>query len=190
MSVLAPDFSGLTEPGWPRPRYHLVVRGRIRKPDIDRLVPVPWVTPVPRFSQTDPMRRMESKDKRLCQVCGHGHRAGAETIVFLHGGLRTSDGKEMDRDAYTNAVLRAIDDSVMHERCARLSAGSCPRLQALRKADELWAFAGPIEAVELYDDQERPIEYPAGQHEAARVELPRFETFLGMQGARARQFEI
>jgi hypothetical protein len=188
---LPDDFKGLTEPGWPRPLYRLRRRGHISKPDVDIVIPVPWVTPVPRFAQTDPHRRIQSKARKLCQVCGFAHERGAEAVVFLNGGLRARPERLPDPERFKHVILRAIDDSVMHPHCARLAAGNCPRLREMRQVGDLWAFAGPIEAVDLYDDTEKPIAYSSEEQSQVNegVERPAFETFLAMEGAHARVFE-
>jgi hypothetical protein len=195
---LADDFHGLTDPGWPRPRFRLTrgqfIRTRIGEV-VDRVLPVPWITPVPTFSKTDPARRRESKARKLCQVCGEGHEPGSEVFVFLNGGLRSRPEHERlpEPERFKHVLLRAIDDSVMHERCAKLAAGNCPKLKEMAAAGDLWTFAGPIEAVDVFEDGSEPLVYSQAQRQALTLkghELPEFETYLAMEGARARIVEL
>jgi hypothetical protein len=190
---LPDDFLGLTDSGWPRPRYRLM-RNRTGEV-LDRVLPVPWVTPVPLFSKTDPARRRLSEERKLCQVCGEGHEPGSEVLVFLNGGLRSQPEHERlpDPEKFKHVLLRAIDDSVMHERCAKLAAGNCPKLKEMAAAGDLWTFAGPIEAVDVFEDGSEPLVYSQAQRRALKLEgheLPEFETYLAMQGSQARLYQL
>lgn len=124
---LADDFEGLTEPGWPRPRYRLRFQPKVGN-YVDQVVPVPWVTPVPDFVTLAPERRERAFDEGLCQICGVAHEPGGEVVVFLNGGLRARpEDPRMDLEHYRNVILRAIDDAVMHPRCAKLALGGRSR---------------------------------------------------------------
>ena len=182
--TLEQGFEGRTDPGWPRPRF---------LDRLGRLLPVPWVTPMPHFAKTDAGRRTRSKHERLCQVCGEGHPDGAEVVLFIDGGLRTrSLDEELDVEEYRNVLLRAMDDAIMHERCARLAAGFCPRLREMRAKGQLWAFAGPIEAVELHEARDEPLlsDDELGKHVYPGARIPEFPTYLALAGRAARVFEF
>jgi hypothetical protein len=193
---LPDDFTGLTDPGWPRPRYKLRYPPEgfhPTKPFVHVALPVPWITEVPNFAGTDPGRRLDAQAAKLCQVCGHVHLPGSEVIVFLNGKLRAVPwAKEIDLQEYRNVILRAIDDAIMHERCARLAAGNCPKLKSMRAEGNLFVFAGPIEAVDEYEDPEKPLEANQAGIEACRALgiSTRFQTYLAMEGRRARVFEL
>lgn len=180
-----PDtFEGLTDEGWPRPRW-LDGEGR--------MLPVPWITPVPDFASTDPMRRLQTQANRSCQVCGYVHSRHEEVIVFLNGGLWHEPGhRPRNPDDWSKVLLRAIDDAVMHQRCARLAAGNCPKLKRMRAEGNLWAFAGPADAVKEYEDREKPLEAnPAGRAACRELGISdEFQTYLAMTGLRARIFTL
>lgn len=141
----------LTPPGWPRPR--LPDRHGIRRP-------VPWITQAPEFASMEPNRGRASILGRLCQVCGEGHESGADVVIFLDGRLRdrkTRGELQLRRPAvnflHMDVALKALDQAIMHERCARLAAGACPQLQRMHAEGRLFAFVGPLESIEHDTDE-------------------------------------
>lgn len=186
-ALLPDDFTGLTLAGWPRPRFR-TAEGRI--------FPVPWITPVPHFASTDPRRRNETRITKACQVCGLQHEDGAEIVIFLDGPIRNRAQEPLGKvfkAVLADTMLKAIDDAIMHERCARLAAGACPRMQQKRKSGQFFPFAGPIEAVEAVENRKRPIHYSSKALEmfAGDVEqLPKYEMALMLDGFYARPFEL
>jgi hypothetical protein len=148
---LADDFTGLTDVGWPRPRYRLRFQPKSGN-YIDRIVAVPWVTPVPNFAKTDTERRAVAFDEDLCQICGVKNAGFSDVVIFLNGGLHGPPGEPMDLTNYKNVLLRPTDDAVMHKHCAKLASETCPKLRAMNNVGNLWPFVGPIEAVLQYED--------------------------------------
>jgi hypothetical protein len=138
----------LTPKGWPRPR---------RRDKHGKSWPAPWITRVPDFASMDRDRGLRSIEQRLCQVCGEGHDPGADVVIFLDGTLRDSKTYEpigvvsMSThdwpEGIETVVLRALDQAIMHDRCAKLAAGACPQLRKMRDEDRLFAFAGPVESI-------------------------------------------
>lgn len=140
------DSIVLTDPGWPRPRC-LDTHGISR--------PTPWITQAPEFAVMDPTRGRESIEQRLCQVCGEGFESGGDVVIFLDGPLRSAEsGRELEdfehrgARALAEVRLKAIDQALLHERCAQLAAGACPQLRRMRAENRLFAFVGPVDAVE------------------------------------------
>lgn len=155
----------LTDRGWPRPR----IGG----------FPIPWAALPDNLGKTDGDRIIATKAYLLCQVCGFGFETPESTaVVFLDGGLKS-------KKPYTSVVLpevlcRAMDDAIMHPRCARLSAGSCPRLKKLREEERFFAFSGPVDAIDEYDA-------PEAERDPERMATM---TYVALDGARAAVFDI
>jgi hypothetical protein len=127
--VSTEDF---TVAGWPRP----IVGGW----------PIPWVSPSSDLSQMGPDRLDRVKREFLCQVCGEGHVAGATAHLLCR-----ADGQDTRHDAdLSTKVVLAMDHAALHERCARLSIGRCPRLRRLRDAGDLIVVVAPADALELF----------------------------------------
>jgi hypothetical protein len=138
----------LTPAGWPRPKA--AWRGK--------RLPVPWIVPPPEWVTMDPERGIQSVEDRLCQVCGEGHDAGGEVVIFLDGMPRDAEtfeevpvGYELGTDpgewSADKLVLLARDQAILHDRCARLAVGTCPHLKRAAAGNRLFAFAGPISAI-------------------------------------------
>lgn len=140
------DGVTLAPPGWPRPR--LPDREGVHRP-------APWITETPDFASMDPDRGALSITERLCQVCGEGHEPGADVIIFLDGPLRDARTRErlesrgpLVNFLHVDVTLKALDQAIMHERCARLAAGACPQLRRMRAEGRLFGFVGPVESIE------------------------------------------
>lgn len=152
-----------TPKGWPRPR----------QPNKEGIVfPVAWITLAPDFVSMDAERGTEAIEDRLCQICGEGHAADADVVIFLEGGLRDSQtmeelhvGYDFDPDRLSaentrldEVVLKCQDGAMLHERCARLAVGTCPHLRRAKTKGRLFGFAGPVSEVFLRKFDGRPTE--------------------------------
>jgi len=142
----------LTEPGWPRPKAP--------GPD-GKLLPVPWIVPPPEWASMDPARGRASIEERLCQVCGEGFTEPDEAaVIFLDGMPRDIEtyrelavGYEVGSDpncwALDKIVLKARDQAILHERCAKLAVGFCPHLATAKAKNTLFGFVGPVGALHV-----------------------------------------
>lgn len=162
MSATAEAYT-LTEAGWPRP----ILGG----------LPIPWVSPVENLGTTNGDRILATKADLLCQVCGDQLDSDGESVVFVHRG-RKSNRPYRDTDL-TETLCRAMDDAVMHPRCAQLAAGRCPRLRKLQREERFMAFIGPTAKIDEYDADES--EYDPDR----RATL----TFMALDGPAARVFD-
>lgn len=146
---LPDDYRGLTGVGWPRPfvRSH---RHRC-------LLPVAWAVAVPDFGEINEARRTTAPI--ICQVCGESHRPQDRVVIFLTTGLRDAEGRRLDARPETfdrrNVVLEALDDAVMHERCAALTALHCPHIRRDRADHSFFAFIGPHDSIHDMSDGTR-----------------------------------
>lgn len=127
----------LTAPGWPRPW----IAG----------IPIPWVSSPYEMGKTDGDRREWTKHERGCQVCGEKHEPGAEVVAFLAGPLVSLEDDEKEL-VFPNLKVMAMDDAILHERCARLAAKHCPKLKEMHAEGSLFAFAAPVERVRDNDE--------------------------------------
>jgi hypothetical protein len=152
----------LTQAGWPRP----IIDG----------FPIPWVSPAEALGITNGDRILATKADRLCQVCGGP--LDSESVVFVDGG-RKSKRRHADVD-FTEVLCRAMDDAVMHPRCARLAAGRCPRLRQLQREERFMAYIGPTSKIGEYDADE-------SEHDPER---PQTLTFMALEGTAARIFDL
>lgn len=162
----------LTDPGWPRPRAPY--KG-------ESTLPVPWIVPPPEWAAMDPERGVASVTDRLCQVCGEGHDADGDVVIFLDGAPRDAKtfeevpiGYELGADPgqwrREQLILLARDQAILHERCARLAVGTCPFLKRAAEGDRLFGFIGPVARVfhRTFDGRASQVYLPG---EAARVWL-------------------
>jgi hypothetical protein len=120
----------LTKRGWPRPIFNGW--------------PIPWVSPRENLSLIDGTRERIVQRFKICQVCGLGHEPGATVYIYCS----KAPGEALDLSDDTKAAF-AIDNAVMHERCARLAVARCPRLRSLQASGELAIFQTVIEAVAM-----------------------------------------
>lgn len=152
----------LTDAGWPRP----IIGG----------FPIPWVSPAENLGTTNGDRILATKGDLLCQVCGV--QLDAESVVFVDGG-RASKRRHRDTD-FATVLCRAMDDAVMHPRCARLAVGRCPRLQKLQREERFMAYIGPTSKIEEYDA-------PESEHDPDRRATL---TFMALDGPASRVFDL
>ncbi len=154
----------LTEAGWPRP----IIGG----------FPIPWVSPAENLGTTNGDRILSTKADLLCQVCGDPLAPDGESVVFVDGG-RKSKRRHADID-FAEVLCRAMDDAVMHPRCARLAAGRCPRLLKLQHEERFMAYIGPTSKIDEYDADE-------SEHDPERRAT---FTFMALDGSSARVFDL
>jgi hypothetical protein len=121
---------GLTSTGWPRP----IIGG----------LPIPWVSSAHDLSTIDEQRLQQLRTKKLCQVCGEDHAVGS--TVYMCGSAREKP------DLAEGCYVMAMDDGVLHERCARLAVKMCPRLRELNDQGLLRVVGVPLEDVALFED--------------------------------------
>lgn len=149
----------MTPPGWPRPR----------RPNREGVVfPVPWIALAPDFASMDPPRGVEAIKGRLCQVCGEGHEADGEVVIFLDAELRDAETFEKVNPGYDfppethkhldRLVLKAKDGAMLHDRCARLAMATCPHLRGAKDRGRLFGFAGSVTDVFVRHRTPRPSE--------------------------------
>lgn len=141
---MAEAVGELTEAGWPRP----IVDG----------LPIAWISLPDALGQTDPDRHRTSVLERICQVCGEGHEPDGEIWLMVNEPRREElpeprDGKE----------ALAMDDALLHPRCAKLALGRCPGLKELRDQDRLTVLR--TTAANTYI-----VETPDGDRAAAGLE--------------------
>lgn len=104
-----------TPAGWPRP---------VALHDGDgRRYPVPWnasmVEPrVPDFGSLEAARTAETVGGTKCQTCGGWFLERSAVLVF----------KTCHVD-HTSDSISALDDGLLHRRCARLAVRVCPDLE-------------------------------------------------------------
>ncbi len=139
----ADSAAGLTEAGWPRPWF--------------AGTPIPWVSPAYRLGETDGDRREWTKHERGCQVCGVKHEEDAQVVAFLSGPLVTPEGSgtpsaKFEPERLNEIQVWAMDDGILHERCARLAAKHCPKLSGMKEEGTLFAFAAPVWTVRDRDE--------------------------------------
>lgn len=99
----------LTASGWPRP----VVGG----------LPIPWVSPADDLSTMNAARAAACASGAVCAVCGVGYDEGQEAFAFVRGEALPAD--------MSTGTVRAMDNAIMHGRCARLALAVCPKLKSL-----------------------------------------------------------
>lgn len=166
MDAKPPSNVPLSPPGWPRPRRDGY--------------PIPWVAIPDNLGRTDGARFIATKRDLLCQVCGEAHDKHDEVVVFVGTGLESKSGKAVDPTRPGDVLIRCLDDAIMHERCARLAAGSCPALKAKRERGEFFAFIGPLFAVVQ-------LGVPLEERDPERIGR---NTFLALEGDHARPFDV
>jgi hypothetical protein len=156
----------LTTAGWPRP----IIDG----------FPIPWVSPVENLGKTDPDRILETKERSLCQVCGEPFSDSEDelVVVFVDGGPKSQ--KPLGSVDLEKVLCRAMDDAVMHLRCAKLAAGRCPCLRRLREEKRFMALVGSVSEVKEYDTDE----------EERDPERRATFTFLALDGSAATEFDV
>lgn len=119
----------LTDAGWPRPRN-------------EDGYPVPWISNPRDLGVMDRARHRQSIRDLLCQVCGEGHGPDDPMFIFVNDDA-PSDPRGM--------IAQALDDGILHERCARLAYARCPELGRLRAGGRLHVYeirSGDIEKLE------------------------------------------
>lgn len=147
----------LTPAGWPRPR----VNG----------YPIPWVAPSHKLSEVNEGRRLASVGGAICQVCGEGYAYGdyayGFTITPTFNGepvmppdLPIEPGQYLSELPGFDKLVMLLDGAILHHRCAKLTAVSCPHV---RDRDDLICVRVPANdatPMEDTDGQYRPT-YPA-----------------------------
>lgn len=127
----------LTPRGWPRPFN-------------DDGLPVPWISPRNELKVTDPQRMLAVVFGLLCQVCGEGHYADEAVFMFVN-----------DEPKGNSGVALAMDNAVMHERCAKLTLGRCPGVNGVMMKGPFYilvACSNNIEIIYDHEDEERSDE--------------------------------
>lgn len=128
----------LTEAGWPRPRY--------------AGWPVPWVSPQGRLAVMEPARERAGATGAVCAVCGFGYQIGERAVVMV----KLDPGQVIPPDQWAGGELTAMDNAIMHMRCARLAYSTCPALLDLRAQGVLLPVDVPANASELeLDDSQK-----------------------------------
>jgi hypothetical protein len=158
--------TALTERGWPRPR----IGG----------YPIPWISLPDDLGKTSVERREQVIRELRCQVCGEGHEDDDEIVTFSRKQL---DGRLWPSD---EGFVLPMDDAIMHERCARLAAGSCPALKTLREEDRLLAFTAPFSAVVVI----RPSAKEVAEGRIKGIEVDGKLATLAVDGALVEPFEL
>lgn len=148
----------LTDAGWPRPR----VAG----------LAVPWVAPTNNLGSMNEGRRLATVGGAICNVCGEGYPHGADAYGFtsftfngsdtlrdnfpLEPGQPVTDLDGVDKGDYVSF----LDGAVMHWRCARLAAATCPHIKDRMDLVCVRVAANEADVREL-DSKLMPT-YPAG----------------------------
>jgi hypothetical protein len=104
-----PVGSKLTRAGWPRP----IVDGH----------PVPWVSPSDELAKMDSARATACASGAICAVCGGDYDDNENAYVLVNS-------KDKPKDISTVGVL-AMDNGILHKRCAQLALARCPKLRSL-----------------------------------------------------------
>lgn len=99
----------LTRTGWPRP----VVGG----------LPIPWVSPSDDLATMNGARAIACSSGAVCAVCGEGYEEDETAYAFVKE-------KSLPDDLGVGAI-RAMDNGILHQRCARLALAVCPKLKSL-----------------------------------------------------------
>lgn len=118
MSLIKAAKSALTRAGWPRP----MVGG----------YPIPWVSPPEDLSTMSPARMDACATGAICAVCGGDYEDGEEAFAFVHSVEKPEVGPD------ESLAVQAMDNAIMHERCARLAMKVCPRLSDSRAKGHLY----------------------------------------------------
>jgi hypothetical protein len=159
--IEADRLARLTEAGWPRPRAPFVADGETH------MLPVPWIVSPPEWATMDPKRGRASLEARLCQVCGEGFTEPDEAaVIFLDGMPRDAEtleelelhARDLRAEALPRIVLKARDQAICHERCAKLATGFCPFLSRAKAGNRLFAFVGPVGALYIRNFEGRDSE--------------------------------
>lgn len=119
----------LTAAGWPRPRHGGW--------------PIPWISPREELAQTDLNRLQACGTGAVCAVCGEGYQADEKAyavtrppddVTLEPGDIITPAEQAADGEP---GLITAIDNGVLHRRCARLALVWCPKLRELLEDGEL-----------------------------------------------------
>ncbi len=83
-------------------------------------------------------------DDLLCQVCGQPHSIG--TRIFL---CVSAENEGTNRSTPLNdKMVLAMDNGVLHERCARLAIARCPVFGEIRSKGALIVLSAGVDDVE------------------------------------------
>lgn len=136
----------LTDAGWPRPHVKTAIG----------TLPVPWTAPPNQLAVMDGDRVQLCEDGGLCQVCGLENDREAGAYAFVKDSARKWQRAEQwaalcaDADRRADMELHAMDQSVMHLKCATLAASMCPRLLKLQATWKLAVFKVPTHAGSVF----------------------------------------
>lgn len=144
--------TALTDAGWPRP----VIDGW----------PIPWVSPPEDLSFTDGDRLLAVIAGKLCQVCGLGHQPGDRIIVYVSA---DNEGTGRDVDLADQTVF-AMDNAILHDRCARLALARCPALREMKRNGALIVLSAPAESLFVGDANGKGDDHLAVPGAAATIE--------------------
>jgi len=98
----------LTKAGWPRP----IIDGW----------PIPWVSPSDDLSTMNPARERICADGKVCAVCGEEN--GGTSYILIRSNRPPKD--------LSKVRAHAMDNGVLHRRCAALAIARCPELSRLQ----------------------------------------------------------
>ena len=122
------DTYTLTSHGWPRPHN-------------EAGFPVPWVAPAENLAHVNEGRQLATASASICPVCGLGYDYGDDAYGFtaltdpegkptvlppLEPGSALAELPGMDPELDWVGFL---DGSIMHFKCAKLSAAACPHVR-------------------------------------------------------------
>jgi hypothetical protein len=150
------DVYTLTPAGWPRPRYNGW--------------PIPWVSPREKLSEMNEGRRLAGIGGAVCNVCGLDFAWGEHGFAFVAFTLNGEHKSELPLDygAYVTELdpiqpadeVTLLDGAVMHYRCAKLAASTCPHIVG---RTDLVCVEVPANDADVKDDAGKLIPvYPAG----------------------------
>lgn len=124
----------LTKAGWPRP----IVDGW----------PIPWVSPSEDLSEMHLARSAACASGAICAVCGEGYAEDEEAYALVTG---TDAERPVDM---SSVEVRAMDNGILHKRCALLAMTACPKLKSMIEEGRLTVVAtkGNIARLFIEDD--------------------------------------
>ncbi len=136
----------LTDAGWPRPKN-------------DDGYPIPWYNDADDLRAVHGARYSACASGAICPICGVAFIDGMRAFAFLS--LRQLEGTAL-ADALTSSLehpldgfdVSPMDNSVMHDKCAKLSLARCPHLADLISAGDLFVIELPANACDVHGPDE------------------------------------
>lgn len=116
-------------------------------------LPVPWVSPEDNLKQVHEDRHLACILALLCQVCGYQHMPGIPVIFFVN-----QEGGTIPKNLETAGMATAMDDAVLHTRCAKLTLGRCPGVGGVRDKGRLHVVETTSEKIIIryFEEEEDP----------------------------------